>query len=181
MALSRSGGYDFRNLLTHRILVLSNTLGKGAVRLYAERFGMPLAEWRLLAALVITGPATVNVLASALQTDKGWISRTVSSLLDKGLVVAKPVASDGRSFEVTLTDNGQATYRHIVPAALARHRRLLKVFTDRELSVLDRLIDRLQRRAEALATESADARLSSSESRRRPHAARRLRRQREPA
>jgi len=180
MALSRSGGYDFRNLLTHRILVLSNTLGKGAVRLYAERFGMPLAEWRLLAALVITGPASVNVLAGALQTDKGWISRTVSSLLDKGLVVARPVANDGRSFEVTLTEKGRATYRHIVPAALDRHRRLLEIFTGRELALLDRFIDRLQRRAETLADDSC-VELPASKLRRRRNGARTARREKEPA
>ena len=36
---------------TYRLLILSNTLGRGAVRLYATHYGISLAEWRLLAAL----------------------------------------------------------------------------------------------------------------------------------
>jgi DNA-binding MarR family transcriptional regulator len=146
--------YDVRTLLSHRILVLSNTLGKGAVRLYAQRFGVPLAEWRLLAALAIEAPASVNALAAALSTDKGWISRTAASLVEKGLAATRPDPDDARSFQIVLTPAGRAIHKRIVPAALERQRKLLEGFTEKELATLDDLLARLQRQADIVAEEA---------------------------
>jgi DNA-binding MarR family transcriptional regulator len=148
-------GYNVRNLLSHRILVLSNTLGKGAVRLYAQRFGVPLAEWRLLAALVAEGPASVAKLGAALNTDKGWISRTAASLVEKGLATTRPDPDDARSFHIELTAAGRALHKRILPAALERQQKLLEAFNEKELAMLDDFLDRLQRQAERLAEGEA--------------------------
>jgi DNA-binding MarR family transcriptional regulator len=149
--LARSQAYDVRSLLSHRLLVLSNTLGKGAVRLYAQRFGVPLAEWRLLAALVVDAPASVNALAVALSTDKGWISRTTASLVEKRLAATRPDPNDARSFQIVLTPAGRALHKRILPAALERQRKLLEAFSDKELATLDEFLTRLQKQAELLA------------------------------
>ncbi len=153
--LPRKPAYEPQKLLTHRILVLSNTLGRGAVQLYARRFGIPLAEWRLLATLATTGPASVAGLAKALGTDKGWISRTATALVDKGLAVTKDDEHDGRRFHLSLTSAGRTLYDRIVPAAIERQRRLLAVLSDRERKLLDDLLGRLQQQAEAIAEEDA--------------------------
>ncbi len=150
---SRATPYDVRSLLSHRLLVLSNTLGKGALRLYAQRFGVPLAEWRLLAALAVEAPASVNALAAALNTDKGWISRTTASLVDKGLATTRADPDDARSFQILLTATGRALHKRILPAALERQQKLLKAFSDKELATLDDFLVRLQRQAQILAED----------------------------
>jgi DNA-binding MarR family transcriptional regulator len=142
-----------RSLLSHRLLVLSNTLGKGALRLYAQRFGVPLAEWRLLAALAVEAPASVNALAAALNTDKGWISRTTASLVEKGLATTRPDPDDARSFQILLTPSGRALHKRILPAALERQQKLLEAFSDKELATLDDFLLRLQRQAQILAED----------------------------
>ena len=96
--MSKAKAYDPRCLLTHRLLVLSNELGLGAVRLYTGRYGIPLAEWRLLATLMTGEAATVSALAAALGTDKGWISRGASALVAKGLVKSEANSDDARRF-----------------------------------------------------------------------------------
>lgn len=150
---SRPAKYDVPNLISHRILVLSNTLGKGASRLYAERFGVPLSEWRLLATLALSGPASVNGLAAALKTDKGWISRNAASLVNKGLASTRDGPNDARSFQIALTAAGRALHKKILPAALERQRELLETFSEKELVLLDELLARLQRQAEFLAED----------------------------
>ena len=40
-----------RGLVSHRVLVLSNTLALAAARYYPRRFGIRLAEWRVIDAL----------------------------------------------------------------------------------------------------------------------------------
>ncbi len=142
--------YDFRTLLTYRLLVLSNTLGKAAVRLYAGKYDIPLAEWRLLAALALEAPSSVNGLAAALGTDKGWVSRTAASLMSKGLVASRDDPSDGRRMQIDLTQAGRALYARIAPAAIARQRRLVSVLSGAERRALDRIIEKLQYQADAL-------------------------------
>jgi len=146
----RRSAYDFRALLTYRLLVLSNTLGKGAIRLYAGRYGVPLAEWRLLAALALEAPISVNALASALRADKGWISRVVGALAGKGLAEVGGDAADARRVRVQLTDPGRALYARILPAAIARQRKLVSVLSPVELRTLDRLLEKLQQQADRL-------------------------------
>jgi|SRR5581483_3972849 len=153
--MTKAPAYDPRSLLTHRLLVLSNKLGMGAVRLYAGRFGVPLAEWRLLAALMTGEEATVSALAAALGTDKGWISRTASALINKGLAKSVVDATDGRRFQLRVTPAGRALYERILPAALERHRQLVSVMTSEEQRVLDDLLSRLLRQAEHLGEAQA--------------------------
>lgn len=142
--------YDFRTLLTYRLLVLSNKLGKGAMRLYAGRYDIPLAEWRLLAALALEAPSSVNGLAEALGADKGWVSRTAASLMSKGLVDSRDDPSDGRRMEIDLSQAGRALHARIVPAAIARQRRLVSVLSPAERRSLDRILEKLQRQADVL-------------------------------
>jgi len=143
--------YDFRTLLTYRVLVLSNTLGVGAVRLYARQFGIPLAEWRLLAALAICAPASVNRLAAALNTDKGWISRTAAALVAKGLAQTRTDSGDARRTQIVLSAAGRAIYKRILPAAIERQDRLVSVMSAAEQVIFDELLERLQRQAQILA------------------------------
>ena len=79
----KSPNYDPQSMLTYRVLVLSNTLGKGALRFYARRFQISLAEWRLIATLALLAPISVNAISAELSTDKGWISRTAAALARK--------------------------------------------------------------------------------------------------
>lgn len=151
MAAADPEQYELRSLLTQRLLVLSNTLGKGAVRLYAGRFGIPLAEWRLLAALAAEGPSSVNELAAAMAIDKGWVSRTVAALTRKKLVSLRRRAEDARRVEIAFTTAGRALYARILPAAIERQRRLVSVLTRAEQSMLDDVLAKLQRQAEVLA------------------------------
>lgn len=160
--------YELRSLLTQRLLVLSNTLGKGAVRLYAGRFGIPLAEWRLLAALAGQGPSSVNELAAAMATDKGWVSRTVAALTRKKLVSLRRRADYARRVEIAFTSAGRALYARIVPAAIERQRRLLSALTPAEQAMLDEVLAKLQRQAEILA-DAPDGDYSQRARRRRTH------------
>jgi DNA-binding MarR family transcriptional regulator len=148
-------GQNQATLLTHRILILSNTLGKGAVRLYAGRFGIALAQWRLLAALALDAPATVTELATANGIDKGWVSRTAATMIRRGWVTIRADRTDARRGELDLTPKGRALYDRIVPEAEARQRRLVSVLGIRERARFELALARLQERAAQIASETS--------------------------
>jgi DNA-binding MarR family transcriptional regulator len=142
--------YSYKELLTYRILVLSNTLGKGAVRFYTRRLGIPLAEWRLIAALALHEPISVNALSAELKTDKAWISRVAGALVKKKLVRTSVDEIDARKVILSLTEDGKALYAKAVPLVLKRQEALLSVLTKSETEMMDRLLSKLQRRADEM-------------------------------
>jgi DNA-binding MarR family transcriptional regulator len=143
--------------IPRRILVLSNSLGKGAVRLYAGKYGVQLAEWRLLSALADAEPASTGELAVSLGIDKAWVSRVGKALVDKGLAAPQDDIFDARRFRLVLTPAGKALHKKIQPASAERNAQLLSAFTAEEVEMLDYLLDKLQVEADRLADEALEA------------------------
>ena len=82
--------------------------------------------------------------------DKGRVSRTLASLLRRGLVAREADAFDARRTMLRLSLKGRALYRRVVPLAAARERALLAVLTAPERRQLERLLAKLHERAEAM-------------------------------
>jgi len=144
---------SYKDMLTYRVLVLSNTLGKGAMRFYGEALSVTLAEWRLITALARNGPITVNALSVEMSTDKGAISRTAASLVKKGYVRTRAVQDDARKVLLDLSSAGRSVYGDTIPLAWQRHESLVSVLTLEERTVLDRALAKLQERATELLGE----------------------------
>ncbi len=141
---------SYKDLLTYRLLVLSNTLGKGAMRFYAKRLNVSLAEWRLIAALARSAPITVNALSSDMSTDKGWISRTAASLAGKGYLTTRGDENDARKVILELTAKGKSLYTETFPSVLKRQEKLLSALSENEREAFDRALAKLQQRADEM-------------------------------
>ena len=110
-----------RGLISHRVLVLSNTLALAAGRFYPHAFGVRLAEWRVIDALHAGRGITANQVSQWLKTDKAWVSRSVQRLVSAGLARRRRDPGDGRRMLLTLTPKGERTYRAIAAAARLEH------------------------------------------------------------
>jgi DNA-binding MarR family transcriptional regulator len=139
-----------RALLSHRLLVLSNTLALAASRHYPRRFGVRLAEWRVIDALHAGHDVTANQISRWLLTDKAWVSRSVERLIAAGYVRRSPDPEHGRRVLLRLTAKGERAYKAIAEAAQQRHRNLLEAFSPAERAALERMLGRLQEHANAL-------------------------------
>jgi DNA-binding MarR family transcriptional regulator len=139
-----------RGLLSHRVLVLSNTLARAAARYYPRRFGVRLAEWRVIDALHAGRGISANQISQWLQTDKAWVGRSVGRLIDAGYVRRRPDSQHGRRLLLTLTAKGERAYGAIAAAAQRRHGNVLRALTAGEREVLERALGKLQARAEEM-------------------------------
>ena len=142
-----------RGLLSHRVLVLSNTLARAASRYYPRRFGVRLAEWRVIDALHAGHGITANQISQWLQTDKAWVGRSVERLIAAGYVRRRPDPEHGRRLLLTLTAKGERAYTGIAAAAQRRHDNVLKALTAEERQTLERILGKLQGRAEEMLSE----------------------------
>jgi DNA-binding MarR family transcriptional regulator len=141
-----------RALLSHRVLVLSNTLALAAARHYLQRFGVRLAEWRVIDALHAGRGISANQISHWLRTDKAWVGRSVERLIAAGYARRRPDPRHGRRQLLSLTPKGERTYARIAAAARRRHDNLLAALSPVEREQLERALGKLQLRAAEMLT-----------------------------
>lgn len=136
-----------RALLSHRVLVLSNTLALAASRYYLRRFGVRLAEWRVLDALHAGRGISAIQISQWLRTDKAWVGRSVERLIAAGYARRRPDPRHGRRLLLSLTAKGERKYAKIAAAARQRHDNLRETLAPAEREMLERALAKLQTRA----------------------------------
>lgn len=134
-------------LLSHRVLVLSNTLALAASRYYPQRFGVRLAEWRVIDALHAGRSISANQISRWLRTDKAWVGRSVERLIAAGYARRRPDPAHGRRLLLALTAKGERAYAAIAAAARRRHENLLSALSSNERAVFEASLMKLQARA----------------------------------
>lgn len=129
--------------LPYRLSVVTNRISGALSRHYAERFGISIPEWRVIANLGRHPGLTANDVVERSAMDKVTVSRAVTALEGKGLLSRERDDSDKRKSRLTLSVKGAGVYAEIAPLALAFERDLLTALTTDEAAQLDRIIDKL--------------------------------------
>ncbi len=142
--MSRLNLDDF---LPYRLSVLSNTVSRALARLYQQRFGLSIPEWRVMAILGSASGLTALQVVERSAMDKVAVSRAVARLVARGLIVATGDDSDRRRRRLALTTDGKAMYDEIVPLALDYERGLLERLDDNDRKALDQMLRGMQKRA----------------------------------
>lgn len=123
---------------------LGNKWARSSSRIYMQRFGVGINEWRVMTMAALEPGLTANRMCSIVGMDKGAIGRSIQALKEKGLVSLTPNAKDGRSWFVFLTNEGWSIYDRILAIALAREKQLVADFSEDEVKTLISLLDRLR-------------------------------------
>lgn len=143
-----------RALLSYRINALANLLSRGAALRYKREFGVSLWEWRTIALLGEPATERENLsqteLARLAGLDKGQVSRVVSGLVERGLVLRAVDASDARGVRLSLTRAGRRLYDGLIAAAAERNDALLATLSAAERAQLESALARLNATARGL-------------------------------
>ena len=134
--------------LPYRLSVLMLRISNAIARSYERRFRLSVPEWRVMAVLGRFGPLSANGVAEKTQMDKVRVSRAVARLLAAGRVSRRTDRIDRRRSILALTAVGEAIHREIVPHAERVESRLLAGLDEAERAALDRLLAKLEARAE---------------------------------
>ena len=140
--------------IPYRLSVLTNRVSGAIARHYAERFGLTIPEWRVMAVLGDTPGLSAREVAARTAMDKVQVSRAVASLAAARRVKRTQDEKDGRVTRLSLSRAGRAVYDEIVPLALHLEETLLAALTAEERRAFDRLLSKLARQARLLAPKS---------------------------
>jgi len=124
---------------------VSNQVANSASRLYRQEFGIGITDWRVLVYIEIYPWRTGAEASTFIGLDKGAVSRSLSQLVESGLLKSK---SDGlRKVKYSTTPAGKKLYQRILKTALAREEALLTGFSENEremlLTFLHRMLENL--------------------------------------
>ncbi len=134
---------DLEHFLPYRLSVLSNRISRAIADLYAERFGIGVTEWRAIAVLGRYPGLSANGVAERTAMDKVAVSRAVTRLLERGLLVRGTDHGDRRRSVLELSRAGYAIHDQVAPLALRCERELLAPLDAGERAELDRLLHKL--------------------------------------
>lgn len=143
--------------LPYRLWVLSSRVSRNLSRQYAERFGLSIPQWRVLAMLGESRDLCADEICRLTEMDKVSVSRAVHALMDQGRAERERDGSDGRRARIRLTRKGRSVYRKLVPLALTQEQGLLRGLNETEKRQLDRLLTRLTELAGELESREAAA------------------------
>ena len=149
-AAKAPGRLVLEDFLPYRLSVLTNRISHAIAREYGARFGLSIAEWRVMAVLGRFAPASANEVSERTAMDKVRVSRAVARLKRSGLIVAATDKADRRRSALRLSGPGRRIYRRIVPLALGLEAELIGALTPTERATLDGLLAKLHARADVL-------------------------------
>jgi DNA-binding MarR family transcriptional regulator len=141
------------DLLTYRLLRLSNTLGLYSNRRYREQLDVTLPEWRVMSIIALQKTATAGDISRVLATDKAWVGLTVEKLGRRGFVRSTADKRDRRRNLVSLTKAGTEVHDLIMANARRRQKRLLASLPEGTAETLFTCLDRLQAEADRMLEE----------------------------
>ncbi|MBB94942.1 MAG: MarR family transcriptional regulator [Rhodobacteraceae bacterium] len=116
--------FDIGQFLPYRMTLAAQILSETLSRAYRDRFGLSIPEWRVLAHLATVDGASVRDIESRVAMEKSKVSRAASRLEARGLLSKQGNPEDRRLVHLTLTAEGIALMRDLLPLAEAFQRRI---------------------------------------------------------
>lgn len=99
--------------LSPRLLVLAKMIDRETSRKLQSEFGLSVAQWRVLAFVCISGPATASYIGDAAEADPAEVSRAVKALVAGGFVSREFEPGSRKAMIVAPTAEGRELFHDI--------------------------------------------------------------------
>ncbi len=134
---------DLEHFLPYRLSRLSNLVSRGIADAYQTRYGLSIAEWRVIAVVAKHPAINASELVRHTAMDKVALHRAVHSLCTKKLLERRENNRDRRQRLLQLSNKGRHLHDAVAPRALAYERMLLANLERTEIHQLFDLLEKL--------------------------------------
>ena len=140
--------------LPYRLNVVASLVSQALSRIYADRYGIGVPEWRVLVTLGQFGMMTGKAIGAHSHMHKTKVSRAVAQLEERKLITRKANRADLREAFLSLTPAGRAVYDELAPRALEFTEKLSSVVSTADRDVFDRAVAQLTERSAKLIADA---------------------------
>ena len=130
--------------------MLSNRISRAFFDEVETKYGVSLAEWRVILTLVSEPGVSGADITNRWAMEKMAVNRAIQRLVDAGNVARTRDPEDRRSYRLSLTPKGTKLYEKIAPTANKRYAELISSVPREELDALVATLRTMIARAEEL-------------------------------
>ena len=134
---------ELERFLPYRLNVVAESVSRNLSQLYADRHGISVSEWRIIATLGQYRRMTAKEIGAHSRMHKTKVSRAVARLSNRGCLAKSSNHEDKREAFLELTADGRAIYDDLVPRALAFESSLADRLTTSEKQALEAILSKL--------------------------------------
>ncbi|HEX7043057.1 MAG TPA: MarR family transcriptional regulator [Burkholderiales bacterium] len=146
---------DITGLLGYRLHAIVAKISSVAIRICEGRYGISRREWHIMGLLDARGPQTPSQLAGSCHLDRPRVSRAISALAAKGLVIRRPVENDRKRALLSLTSAGRELQKRIFEDIACVNAAVIEGLDEEQLQQLHRLLVFLSEKADIINRETA--------------------------
>jgi DNA-binding MarR family transcriptional regulator len=134
---------NLEQFLPFRISVLSNRISANIAKIYGDRYGIAIPEWRVITILALYPGSSASEVSDRTAMDKVAVSRAVARLLERGYIRRETHGDDRRRSMLALSASGRQVYETVAPLVNEMEDRLMSVLSEDERVLLERLVERM--------------------------------------
>lgn len=142
------------DFLPYQLNVAASLVSQALSRLYVERYGIGVPEWRVLVTLGEFETMTGKAVGEHTHMHKTKVSRAVALLEKNKLLTRRVNRSDLRESFLSLTPEGRAIYEELAPGAVAFARGLIEAIDPADREAFARALQQLIRQSKPLAADA---------------------------
>jgi DNA-binding MarR family transcriptional regulator len=154
-SVSERAPLKLEQFLPYQLNVVASLVSLALSRVYAKRYRIGVPEWRVLVTLGQYGVMTGKAIGAHTHMHKTKVSRAVTLLEKRRLLVRRSNRADMRESFLSLTASGRAMYEELAPHALEFAHRLTEILTPADREAFNRAVKQLTGRSAQLVAEAA--------------------------
>ena len=130
--------------------VLSNRVERAFYVEIERKFGVTLAEWRVLLTLTSEPGVSAAEITNRWAMEKMSVNRVIQRLVNRRFVTRDRDPDDARSYKLEMTTKGRELYEKIAPSVEKRDSELMAAIDSDAVDAMVRALQKIIRRAEEL-------------------------------
>jgi len=146
---------DIDNFSSHLIQSITRKKKRNASKLLRKRYGIGVVEWRLIAGLAKEPGIPASQLSKFTLTDKGLVSKALTSLEKKGLIEPIPKNNGSPRVNYQLTEKGDEIHDDFLPVLLEREAAIFADSDEAEIELFFVMLKRISRNLDRFHAEKS--------------------------
>lgn len=134
---------DLETYLPFKLAVVAARVSRHVARSFERKFGLHIAEWRVLVALANHGPSSALTVAELTSMDPAKVNRAQARLKELGLIDTSSDPQDKRKVILGLTESGLNIAHQIVQEALQIEKALFATLEGGDKERFERILTHL--------------------------------------